>query len=1043
MLLRELFVSHKPIFIEGGNLEIDRHQAQHIDLKVHQRSFIVPILNQLLEHINSAYQASFKQPLWSPELIKSRKFLSGSSLHFFNTNISDKEFIEKKPKVGDIDTQVNKEFRPNIESFLKAVYSKQIGPAKFIGYKLGNEQFSTLWEMQNPPIKVQIDLEFVEYTTDTNEPTEWAQFSHSSDWGDLSQGVKGVFHKYFMRALTSGTISQKYLQMKTKIKGPITDNDISFAVSSKQGGGMRRAYEPVIDPETNQPKEINGVPLVREIPTAQSHYEQNLGKQFEMLFGQQPDANSLKLLWSFIGGIDLANKFLDDAARQQVADSFTKLLYGPGAQGLYKGDPERDVAEKGVAFNLLISKLKIPNPEVIKTQANQLAKEYYAKYKTNVNINEAEVKAQLRKGMPHLRALKPADFLDLLDEIHDGNGNFKLENIPLNVKVDGFGGRFGKDADGKPFMGTSNRPPRYDANFLKYHQEKGTKDTDVLHRAQLFDSLFDEMMQAVKIVDSKLGPDFLVNKQVTCEVLYLPFATETEDGRLKFVGIHYDKLPSGVQLALVPFRVVDATTGEDLPDATQVVKKLTGIGKQGKVMFIDNSLTQNGALDVTEIVPPLENLETLKAMLQSKEKGINDRKAQVASALEPVKLALEKAIIEDPNIIGKDMLGKDYEGIVLNTRLGPVKVTSAEQRQVIADKNAAQVAARTERPRGSNKTAVVAIGSFVGHKGHEQLWKFTRDKAAEVDGDPYLFIGNAVGKDDPIPPSVKAQTWHKLYPEWANNISTVMQGGQIIQKIKHELINPLPGKPPRYDNIIIMVGEDQANMNIANALMKAVNKFQGYEHVKVTLEPTPRGTGIKFTNLRKILSDPNATPEQQLSLWQRDFDVAKLGQDWIKNLMDLTKKGMGLPINIKQANKVIREMRAQEFTRRKLAEGDIPADLKKMQDPSVVAAVKGGMSIPGISSNKSNGNPYTGYRFGIAMASADGRGNNSAPAAGAMAGDPLLSVFTQEEYEIVKQAAKDVMAGPIKKLSSMTSDEVPDTNKTSIVAKPKRNKYGV
>ena len=40
-----------------------------------------------------------------------------------------------------------------------------------------------------------------------------------------------------------------------------------------------------------------------------------------------------------------------------------------------------------------------------------------------------------------------------------------------------------------------------------------------------------------------------------------------------------------------------------------------------------------------------------------------------------------------------------------------------------------------------------------------------------------------------------------------------------MQKIKHELINPLPGKPPRYDNVIIMVGEDQAKMPIAAALI--------------------------------------------------------------------------------------------------------------------------------------------------------------------------------------------------------------------------------
>jgi hypothetical protein len=500
------------------------------------------------------------------------------------------------------------------------------------------------------------------------------------------------------------------------------------------------------------------------------------------------------------------------------------------------------------------------------------------------------VKAQLRKGMPHLRDLKPIDLLDLIDEIHDGNGSFKLQNIPLNVKVDGFGGRFGKNSEGKPFMGTSRTEPRYEPGFMAYHQKKGTQDPDILGRAKLFDDLFGEMMNAIKLVDSKLGGKFLVNKQVTCEVLFLPFATETPEGKLKFVGIQYDKLPEGIQLALVPFAVVDADTGDSVPNSSKIIKKLTGLGRQGSVMFIDNSLTQNDALDVTAIVPPLENIEQIKSLLSS---GKLAQKREAKELLAPVALALEKAIINDPNIVGKDMLGKDYEGIVLNTRLGPVKVTSAEQKDIIANKNAAQAAARTDRGReNSNKTAVVAIGSFVGHKGHEELLDYTIKKAKSVGGDPYLFIGNAEGKDDPIPPAVKVQTWHKLYPELADNISTVISGGSLLQKVKHELINPLPGKSPRYDNIIIMVGEDRKDLPMPAALMKAVNKFPGYEHVKVSLDVTPRGTGISGTALRNSLK--NDSPEKALAVWSNAFDANKLGEDWIKNLMDITRKGMGL-----------------------------------------------------------------------------------------------------------------------------------------------------
>jgi hypothetical protein len=89
-----------------------------------------------------------------------------------------------------------------------------------------------------------------------------------------------------------------------------------------------------------------------------------------------------------------------------------------------------------------------------------------------------------------------------------------------------------------------------------------------------------------------------------------------------------------------------------------------------------------------------------------------------------------------------------------------------------------------------------------------------------------------------------------------------------------------------------MVGEDQKNMTIAQALMKAVNKFPGYEHVKVELNPTPRGTGISFTQLRNILKDPNASESEKLAMWSKAFDVDKLGTDYIKYLMKVTEKGM-------------------------------------------------------------------------------------------------------------------------------------------------------
>ena len=990
MILRELFKKPKAALLEGGNLEIPNPnfdptqpesesnpkviQAQEIQLapteisdEVQDRTHMVSVLTKLFTDINTAFNAAYKQPLWNQKLIDTaiKDFMAGSSQHFFDLlrpnphfdpkqpesehnpktiGISDEEFKKYKPKVGDIDIQCNQELQDEILDFLNNNVGRPIGNETLIGTpSQGNEQYNTLWQLANPPIKVQIDFEYGRYAPETGKPDEWTKFSHSSSWEDIQQNIKGVFHKYIYRALAKAVPSPKYIAKPVGLgkkramailggllgKDPVTDYssppapmvdaNFSFAVAATGGGGIRAKYKPV-DPIHNLPSEINGIPVMEPLDSKQSEYEQDLNKQFQLFFGQAPQGDDRKLQDSFVGTLELMNKYLDDQAKRKTLTDFLSIVFEPGAQMITKGDPARDYDVKFAAVDAMLTNLGIDD---MRPQAEQMAKTYSQDYedveafkKANPNekqpraammrqraatLKEADeesnqVKAQLRKGMPHLHDLKPADLLDLIDELHDGNGKFKLQNIPLNVKVDGFGGRFGKNADGKPFMGTSRTEPRYQAGFAAYHQKKGTTDPEILGRAKLFDDLFNEMMKAVQLVDSKLGPDFLVDKQVTCEVLYLPFATETPEGKLKFVGIHYDKLPEGVQLALVPFRVTNATTGEELPNTNEIVKELTSAGQMGSVMFINNSLTQNKALDVTALVPPVENIAQLKAMLASRKR---DQAAEVKAALQPVALALEKAIIEDPNIVGKDMLGQDYEGIVINSRLGPIKVTSSEQRSVIAAKNAAKKAAWAEQPRENNvKTAVVAIGSFAGHIGHQELFKLTQDEAAAAGGDPYLFIGNAEGKDDPIPIPDKVKTWHMLYPQYAKNISAVThEGGTLIQKIKHELINPLPGKSPRYDNIIIMVGEDRAGLNMPAALMKAVNKFPGYEHVKVTLKVTPRGTGVSFTNLRNALK--TKSPEEALADWTNAFNggssgAAPLPADWIKHLMDVSRKGMGI-----------------------------------------------------------------------------------------------------------------------------------------------------
>ena len=122
-----------------------------------------------------------------------------------------------------------------------------------------------------------------------------------------------------------------------------------------------------------------------------------------------------------------------------------------------------------------------------------------------------------------------------------------------------------------------------------------------------------------------------------------------------------------------------------------------------------------------------------------------------------------------------------------------------------------------------------------------------------------------------------------------------------------------------------------------------------------------------------------------------------------------------------------------------ITESELQADFKKLPGDRS-ASMKNAVSLPSVSQNKSNGSPYTQYRFGLALAGAP---EYPTQAAGAVAGDPLLSCYTDEELEMVNAAAEMVGAGTVKRLTNNRSEELSNTNKQSPVPARKKNKYGV
>ena len=90
--------------------------------------------------------------------------------------------------------------------------------------------------------------------------------------------------------------------------------------------------------------------------------------------------------------------------------------------------------------------------------------------------------------------------------------------------------------------------------------------------------------------------------------------------------------------------------------------------------------------------------------------------------------------------------------------------------------------------------------------------------------------------------------------------------------------------------------------------------------------------------------------------------------------------------------------------------------------------------------NMSTGSAYMNYRFGVALAGAPDFPADAEPWIG---GDPLLAPYSKEEIKTMDAAAKMVGDNTKRTWSSSRSQETNDTNKTSLVAKIKKNKYGV
>ena len=376
---------------------------------------------------------------------------------------------------------------------------------------------------------------------------------------------------------------------------------------------------------------------------------------------------------------------------------------------------------------------------------------------------------------------------------------------------------------------------------------------------------------------------------------------------------------------------------------------------------------------------------------------------------------------------------------------------------------------------GEGKAAVVGWGRGMGHKGHMYLADAVITQAKDERADPYFVVSRTVGKDDPITPEEKLAIYQKVFPKHGHIFHTATEEMPDLTRVLRKL------NEHGYTKCTVVVGADQVN---ALSYVKKYNGVQdkegnipfnftdGLEVIsrQMTKAKTANIEGPRATPMRAALKDPNISDDEKFQIW-RDAMSPELSDDEVRDLMHkagqrmsdpafgkATKKPKKEKFNkppqvdndlkdkkvqqvftrsdenlIKYANKVIREMRAKDFVK----EGKI-TDLHADHE-AVMKGVSRSRDVGGYD------RVYHMNRLMMAMAMADGKSTKAvdSPAETWYEKYNTHHPLTKEEDNMIRAAMNTVPTDGQHISTFGKSVEPKGGNTQSIVAKPKRNKYGV
>lgn len=374
---------------EGGNFSVGGVTAKKIDLEKLTIPRFRELINDFIFDFNAKYKKEFGEQLWK----STEGIFNGSTSFILDPDIPEDRILKSKKFSGDVDIAIPEDSGKNVFKILEKI--KRCGDLKFIGMSANNEnalgtQIITLWKYED--FNIQIDLELNEFENDSQ--SKFSRFAHSSSIDDVEQNIKGVHHKYLLRAIvaaismdtfrvaTNKSSKEKITLAKNQPKYP---HKLGFSVDK----GLAQKYE-LIDGD-----------IWRELKASEKQYTKDPEKMFEMIF---PGKKYSKDFESFTGLTKLVSDF-DSNIKNKILDFYFETLFGKGAQVIESFDLEKDKEVKIAGLNYFMNyhKLKIAD-------LDGKIKEYYSdkKARTQESINEDDksdfaktIINSLRKDFPN------------------------------------------------------------------------------------------------------------------------------------------------------------------------------------------------------------------------------------------------------------------------------------------------------------------------------------------------------------------------------------------------------------------------------------------------------------------------------------------------------------------------------------------------------------------------------------------------------------------------------------------------------------------